>query len=64
MLEQFTHNILEGIPILRTVTNGFIGASLSEPHIDELNVRNLSLSLYIYIQGMSSLRSLIPFTPA
>ena len=57
MLEQFTHNILEGIPILRTVTNGFIGASLSEPHIDELNVCNLSLflslslslSLYIYI---------------
>ena len=26
-----------------------VGASLSEPHIDELNVRNLYMYIYIYI---------------
>ena len=40
----------------------FIGASLSEPHIDELNVRNLYI-MYIYIMyGRTSVTRAPPYT--
>ena len=41
---------------MRRMSRGLIGASLSEPHIDELNARDLYYYYYysyIYLYGMS-----------